>query len=430
MKVFSLERTVLNIQKCLLPDCDFLKNHFGSFATLRHPDESSECIVKIGLCKFKLLHNACYVDTSVIKFLSSKIPKKRNYISDITTDNLKVIPSVVKCKSVNVTIVFNDVFDVKKFVDDKDLLNGLVKDILKLYVFAVDSVIFLDNLPKSQKLNLYCVVINSVNNLNETGQIYRVTGGTSIYMKKCISKVKFKQSQADSNSICLGGCNKIYGMVREMIEFSGMFKSEFVACKKLLLIGPPGCGKTTLVKKATADCNCVLLEIVAPDINASLPGETEKKLREIFDKAKCHADIMENSVILIDEIDSICMKNNDNLSSHSKRSIRQLILLLEEIRHINGIMVIATTNCPDEIHSQLRQSQCFDNELEIAVPTLEDRIDIISKILDFHNFNCSQEIVQEVARWTPGFVGADLHLAICETQSVLKKIHVSHFHVY
>lgn len=186
--------------------------------------------------------------------------------------------------------------------------------------------------------------------------------------------------------------------------------------KGLLLFGPPGTGKTSLVHAVAEECDAHLTMINPYFVHKASVGESEKYLREAFSKAYSSASSGKPSIIFIDEIDAICPPRN-NRKGHESRIVSQLLPLMDgsktTSKALPHIVVVATTNRVDAIDPALRRPGRFDLEIEVTVPTQEERF----QILKLHSKNlCMDDNVdlQNIASSTNGYVGADLQSLCCE----------------
>lgn len=211
----------------------------------------------------------------------------------------------------------------------------------------------------------------------------------------------------------IGGLDDEIQKVREMIELPlkhpEVFKQLGIdAPSGVLLQGPPGTGKTLMAKAVANEADAYFKSINGPEIMSKFYGESEKKLREIFDEAR------ENSpaIIFIDEIDSLAPKRGDGQGEVERRVVSQLLSLMDGLEARENVIVIAATNRPDDIDEALRRPGRFDRELEIGVPDRDDRKEIFQ--IHTRNMPMTDEVdLDELSDVTHGYVGADIE-AICK----------------
>src|SRR5215211_3485557 len=212
----------------------------------------------------------------------------------------------------------------------------------------------------------------------------------------------------------IGGLKNEVQKVREMIELPLRHPELFdkigiEAPKGVLLHGPPGTGKTLLAKAVANETNANFYSIGGPEIMSKFYGESEEKLREIFNQAQENAP----SIIFIDEIDSIAPKREEVSGDVEKRIVSQLLTLMDGLKARGKVVVIAATNRPNAIDPALRRPGRFDREIEIGIPDEEGRYDILQ--IHTRGMPLEQDIdLKSYAKVTHGFVGADLEMVAKE----------------
>ncbi|KAI4313814.1 hypothetical protein L6164_026764 [Bauhinia variegata] len=142
----------------------------------------------------------------------------------------------------------------------------------------------------------------------------------------------------------------------------------------LLLYGPPGTGKTSLVRAVVQECGAHLKIISPHSVHRAHAGESERILREAFAEASSHAALGKPSVIFIDEIDALCPWR-DSKMEQDVRVASQLFTLMDSNKPSSSMpgLVVASTNRVDAIDPALRRSGRCDAEIEVTVPTEEER---------------------------------------------------------
>src|ERR687885_988936 len=176
----------------------------------------------------------------------------------------------------------------------------------------------------------------------------------------------------------IGGLKNEVQKVREMIELPLRHPEIFErigieAPKGVLLYGPPGTGKTLLAKAVANETNANFYSIGGPEIMSKYYGESEEKLRNIFQQAEKNAP----SIIFLDEIDSIAPKREEVSGDVEKRVVSQLLTLMDGISSRGKIVVIGATNRPNALDPALRRPGRFDREIEIGIPDEQGRLDIL-----------------------------------------------------
>ncbi len=190
-----------------------------------------------------------------------------------------------------------------------------------------------------------------------------------------------KQTQKNIPLVSLediGGLTEQIASLKEIIDIS-LVKPEvprlfgFRPPKGVLLYGPPGTGKTLIAKALANSVMANFFFISGPEIGSKYYGESEKRLREIFEQAEKSSP----SIIFIDEIDAIAPSRDVTNGEADKRIVAQLLTLMDGIASGGGLLVIGATNRPNAIDPALRRPGRFDREVEIPVPDKRARLDII-----------------------------------------------------
>ncbi|XP_032145264.1 nuclear valosin-containing protein-like isoform X2 [Sapajus apella] len=193
----------------------------------------------------------------------------------------------------------------------------------------------------------------------------------------------------------------------------------------VLLHGPPGCGKTLLAHAIAGELDLPILKVAAPEIVSGVSGESEQKLRELFEQAVSNAPC----IIFIDEIDAITPKREVASKDMERRIVAQLLTCMDDLNNVAAtaqVLVIGATNRPDSLDPALRRAGRFDREICLGIPDEASRERILQTLcrklrlpqaFDFCN----------LAHLTPGFVGADLmalcrEAAMCAVNRVLMKL--------
>jgi transitional endoplasmic reticulum ATPase len=206
----------------------------------------------------------------------------------------------------------------------------------------------------------------------------------------------------------VGGMEETIKALREMVELPLRYPELFTRLgvdppKGVLLHGPPGTGKTRLAQAVASESDAEFYVINGPEIMGSAYGESEKRLREVFEAAERTAP----SIIFIDEIDSIAPKRQNVSGEAEKRLVAQLLTLMDGLHGRTNLVVIAATNRPDAIDEALRRPGRFDREIIIGVPDENGRREILA--IHTRGMPLGEGVdLAELARSTHGFVGADL----------------------
>lgn len=214
--------------------------------------------------------------------------------------------------------------------------------------------------------------------------------------------------RADVTYDDIGGMASTIDQLREMVELPLRYPELFERLgveppKGVLLHGPPGTGKTRLARAVANESDAQFFLINGPEIMGSAYGESEQRLREIFEEATKSAP----SIVFIDEIDSIAPKRDRVQGEAEKRLVAQLLTLMDGLEARANLVIIAATNRPEAIDEALRRPGRFDREIVVGVPDERGRREILG--IHTRGMPLGDKVdLAELARTTFGFVGADL----------------------
>ncbi|KAJ2676028.1 AAA+-type ATPase [Coemansia sp. RSA 1085] len=212
----------------------------------------------------------------------------------------------------------------------------------------------------------------------------------------------------------IGGLEKEIGEVRQLVEAALYEPQMFLEYglnppRGVLLYGPPGTGKT-LIARAVAHASKARIYIInGAEIMSRYYGESESRIRDIFDQARHHSH--GPSIVFIDEIDALCPKRSDGESEANKRVVATLLTLLDGARDGqvgDGVVVLAATNRPNAIDPALRRPGRLDREIEIPIPNAAGRLHILEKKLASMPNSLTRQQIETVSASLHGYVGADI----------------------
>ena len=212
----------------------------------------------------------------------------------------------------------------------------------------------------------------------------------------------------------VGGLDAELDAVREMIELPMRHPELFQALgieppQGVLLHGPPGTGKTLIAKAVANEIDADFQTISGPEIMSKYYGESEERLREVFETAESEG----SAIVFIDEIDSIAPKRGDTEGSVEHRVVAQLLSLMDGLGEHGQITVIGTTNRIDAVDPALRRGGRFDREIEVGAPDANGRGEILR--IQTREMPLADDIdLDSYASNTHGFVGADLESVVRE----------------
>ena len=208
----------------------------------------------------------------------------------------------------------------------------------------------------------------------------------------------------------IGGLSSQIRKVREMIELPLRFPQIFERLgiqppRGVLLYGPPGTGKTVIARAVANETDAWFTHISGPEIIGKFYGESEERLRNIFEEAQDRAP----SIIFIDEIDAIAPKREDmgGEKQVERRVVAQLLALMDGLKSRGQLIVIGATNIPNALDPALRRPGRFDREISIPIPDRKGRLEILR--IHTRGMPLAQDVdLKRVADMSHGFVGADL----------------------
>jgi transitional endoplasmic reticulum ATPase len=206
----------------------------------------------------------------------------------------------------------------------------------------------------------------------------------------------------------IGGLKDELQRLRETIELPLRHPELFQKLgieppKGVLLYGPPGTGKTLIAKAVASESGAHFISIAGPEVISKYYGESEQRLREVFEEARENAP----SIIFIDELDSIAPRREEVTGEVERRVVAQLLTMMDGLEERGQVVVIGATNRVDAIDAALRRPGRFDREIEIGVPSEPDRIEIMK--IHTRGMPLSEDVSLDVlSQQTHGFVGADL----------------------
>jgi transitional endoplasmic reticulum ATPase len=206
----------------------------------------------------------------------------------------------------------------------------------------------------------------------------------------------------------IGGLKDELQRLRETIELPLRHPELFQKLgieppKGVLLYGPPGTGKTLIAKAVASESGAHFISIAGPEVISKYYGESEQRLREVFEEARENSP----SIIFIDELDSIAPRREEVTGEVERRVVAQLLTMMDGLEERGQVVVIGATNRVDAIDAALRRPGRFDREIEIGVPSELDRIEILK--IHTRGMPLAEDVsLETLSQQTHGFVGADL----------------------
>jgi len=235
-------------------------------------------------------------------------------------------------------------------------------------------------------------------------EIGLVTKDTSIILvDQTLDSKKDRVSYED-----IGGLKEEVKKVRELVELPltrpDLFRKLGIEPPKgILLYGPPGTGKTLIARAVASDSRAYFIAINGPEIMNKYYGESEARLREIFEEAKKNSP----AIIFIDELDAVAPKRSEVVGDVEKRVVAQLLSLMDGLKSRGDVIVIGASNMPELLDPALRRPGRFDREIFIGVPGTQGREEILK--IHTRGMNLAPDInLRKIAEVTHGYTGADL----------------------
>lgn len=218
----------------------------------------------------------------------------------------------------------------------------------------------------------------------------------------------------------IGGLERELELIREVIE-RPLKEPEIFAYfgitppKGILLYGPPGCGKTLIARTIAQETHAHFIGVNGSDIVRNHYGESEERLREIFQEAQDYP----YTILFFDEIDALAPKRDSLLDESEKRLVSELLALLDGIHQRGNVIFLAETNLPNDLDPALRRPGRLDREIPILPPDRKGRREILA--IHTRNIPLDENVdLDALAEATPGFLGADLEV-LCK-EAVLHRI--------
>lgn len=247
-----------------------------------------------------------------------------------------------------------------------------------------------------------------------------VVGDTEVYSEETVSREDVDKEFGMIGYDDIGGCRKQLAQIMELVQLPLRFPSLYENLgtrppRGILLYGPPGTGKTLIARAIANETGAFLFIINGPEIMSKMSGESESNLRKAFEEAEKHAP----AIIFIDEIDSIAPKRDKSHGEVEKRTVSQLLTLMDGMKTRANVMVLGATNRPNTIDPALRRFGRFDREIEIGIPDAIGRLEILR--IHTKNMKLHKSVdLEKIANETHGFVGSDI-ASLC-SEAALQQI--------
>uniref|UniRef100_A0ACB8E5T0 Uncharacterized protein n=1 Tax=Sphaerodactylus townsendi TaxID=933632 RepID=A0ACB8E5T0_9SAUR len=326
----------------------------------------------------------------------------------LSTDHLQMLERH-KLRKLTVKVILKKGAVTKN--TSKGMLQELARELLRDAYVSLHHVITFSPLLSNP---VACVEILSVGPATEDAGL--VTLKTHVLVKEVVTLDWYDLLVEDSARNLVAGMKDVHKSLKEMIDLPLHFPKTFQELglslpRGVLLVGPPGVGKTLLVKAVAEEVGACLFCINGPVVYGSRPGESEENLRRAFEQAS-EMSAEGPTVLFIDEIDSLCPKRECSNNAPENRLVAQLLTLIDGIGGRSKMVIVAATNRPDALDPALRRPGRIDREIIIGTPTLSQRKSILQLITAGMPVSSSDVNLLELAEITTGYVGADL-TALC-----------------
>ena len=177
----------------------------------------------------------------------------------------------------------------------------------------------------------------------------------------------------------------------------------------ILLKGPPGTGKTTIARVLAHEARCNFYAITPADVNQMYVGESEKRVRDLFAKARANPPC----IIFVDEIDAMLPIRQGGVAIHSDKVVNQFLQEMDGLTANSRVFIVGATNRPDMLDPAVRRGGRLSREIEIPIPDLDARVELFA-LCTRHATLAPDVDLAEMARLTNGYSGADIKALVNE----------------
>lgn len=398
MDVEELATTELSFQKIYLGKSSLLENDLRPGDVIRLNFGHFECICRVFLSKLPTATfaqvNVSVVECSHQKDLLHLYQTYKKCGRDLL--NIKQITkaNIARTSKFNVKLVLKD--SGRQQHENPEILKTVIIDILSTAAFPSNSFICLENHPLAEIYGVHSLAVESSSHPSQDG-VFCLDPSCQIDLVEMVSLERLSLLSEGMGVQRVGGVHKAYAMVKSAME----------GRSSLLISGPIGAGKTTLVKRVAADLGFPVVQVSCSSLANPSPGETEAALRNVFEKA-ARLSSEGGAVLLLDDLDTVGSKAGG--AGYQARLVAQLLTLLDDVSV--GLVVAASTSKPEDLDPALRRPGRLGTEVFLRVPKTVERKAMLECLVEDCEVKLPGDVLDMLAHNSVGFLASDLALLV------------------